>query len=315
MNPTTSDSPYAVDVQDVHKRFKSVQAVAGVSLSIRPGEFIAVLGPNGAGKTTLVSMIEGIHAPDSGSITIFGKKWKKREKELRSLLGVALQETRFFDRATVFETLDLFASFYHHDGPRISEIIRLIDLEDKKNTYTMNLSHGQRQKLALGIALIHKPPLLILDEPTTGLDPRSRRELWEILLDLKKQGSTLVLTTHYMEEAEYLCDRIYILDHGRIIARGTLDELLQAQGMAEWISFAVDSPIREARLNDLPGFLAVDWQIPGKRGCLKVQRILSTLPALQEMTANAGVTLTELECRRMDLDDLFTSLTGRTLNE
>jgi ABC-2 type transport system ATP-binding protein len=216
-----------IEARDVHKSFKAVHAVRGVSLRIARGQFVALLGPNGAGKTTLVEMIEGIQKPDQGEITILGKKWKGNEDELHRVLGISLQETRYIDKLTVTETLRLFASFYTLGPKRVAEIIETVGLEDKRKSYVVNLSGGQRQRLALGIALINDPEILLLDEPTTGLDPNARREVWSILLDLKKQGRTsLVLTTHYMEEAERLCDTIVIIDKGTILREGSLADLV-----------------------------------------------------------------------------------------
>jgi ABC-2 type transport system ATP-binding protein len=217
-----------VTVKNVKKTFKDIKAVNGVDLSIQQGEYVALLGPNGAGKTTLVEMIEGIQQPDEGEITIEGKHWKWHEKELHRMIGLSLQETRFIDRLSVFETMMLFASFYNLGKDRVKEVIRLIGLEEKQKAYVNNLSGGQRQRLALGIALLNNPKLLLLDEPTTGLDPHARRDIWSILKQLRDNFQTsLILTTHYMEEAEMLCDRIIIMDHGQILADGTLAELLQ----------------------------------------------------------------------------------------
>ena len=216
-----------IEVIDVHKSFKTVQAVRGIDLRIMPGEFVAILGPNGAGKTTLVEMIEGIQKPDKGEIFITGKKWKGNEEELRQLIGLSLQETRFIDKLTVYETVKLFASFFDLRNDRINEIISIVGLEEKRKSYVVNLSGGQRQRLALGIALLNEPKILLLDEPTTGLDPNARREVWTILQKLKSGFQTsLVLTTHYMEEAEQLCDHILIIDHGKILRQGNLKELL-----------------------------------------------------------------------------------------
>jgi ABC-2 type transport system ATP-binding protein len=217
-----------IEVRDVWKSFKSVQAVKGISLSIPKGQFVAILGPNGAGKTTLVEMIEGIQKPDKGDITIMGKHWKGNEDELHRIIGLSLQETRFIDKLRVTETLQLFASFFNMGRKRVDEIIEMVGLEEKKRSYVVNLSGGQRQKLALGIALINTPTILLLDEPTTGLDPNARREVWEILYKLKNgSGTSMILTTHYMEEAEKLCDYIIIMDNGIILREGTLNQLLE----------------------------------------------------------------------------------------
>jgi ABC-2 type transport system ATP-binding protein len=216
-----------IEVKEVWKSFKTVQAVKGISLNIPKGTFVAILGPNGAGKTTLVEMIEGIQKPDKGDIRIMGKHWKGNEDELHRIIGLSLQETRFIDKLRVTETLLLFASFFDLGKDRVDEIIDLTGLEEKRKSYVVNLSGGQRQRLALGIALINTPAILLLDEPTTGLDPNARREVWEILNKLKNSSDTsMILTTHYMEEAEKLCDHIIIMDSGVILREGTLSQLL-----------------------------------------------------------------------------------------
>jgi len=221
-------TPYVIEVKNVWKSFKTVQAVKGINLNIPRGQFTALLGPNGAGKTTLVEMIEGIQKPDSGDITIIGKHWKGNEDELHRIIGLSLQETRFIDKLRVTETLQLFASFFNLGKERVSEIINIVGLQEKRKSYVVNLSGGQRQRLAIGIALINTPAILLLDEPTTGLDPNARREIWDILHRLKNESETsMILTTHYMEEAENLCDYIVIMDNGIILREGTRDLLLK----------------------------------------------------------------------------------------
>ncbi|MBB3186145.1 ABC transporter ATP-binding protein [Microbacter margulisiae] len=216
-----------IEIKNIVKSFKDVKAVKGVSFTIPQGTFLALLGPNGAGKTTLVEMMEGLRKPDSGEILINGKSWHKHEKELRKVIGLSLQETRFTDKLTVYETLRLFASFFGLGHPRVNEVLALTNLEEKQKAMVNALSGGQRQRLALAVALLNRPEILFLDEPTTGLDPKARLDLWNILHDLKQQGNTtLILTTHYMEEAETLCDDIIILDHGTILQQGTLSQLL-----------------------------------------------------------------------------------------
>jgi len=216
-----------IEVKNVFKSFKDVQAVRGISLSIRQGEFVALLGPNGAGKTTMVEMMEGLKKPDSGEILLRGMSWKKNERELRQIIGLSLQETRFAEKLTIRETLRLFASFFGLGDDRVNEVIALTDLESKQKALTGTLSGGQRQRLALAVALLNHPQILFLDEPTTGLDPHSRLDLWTILKTLKDEGNTtLILTTHYMEEAESLCDHIIIIDEGKILKEGRLEELL-----------------------------------------------------------------------------------------
>jgi ABC-2 type transport system ATP-binding protein len=218
-----------IEVKNVHKSFKTVHAVCGVNLNIHEGQFIALLGPNGAGKTTLVEMIEGIQKPDQGEILIMGREWKGHEDELHRIIGLSLQETYFIDKLTVKETLRLFASFYDLNSRRVDEIIETIGLKEKQKSYVAHISGGQRQRLALGIALLNQPKILLLDEPTTGLDPNARREIWEILLQLKqKTSASMILTTHYMEEAQQLCDYIIIIDKGKILTEGTLGHLLKS---------------------------------------------------------------------------------------
>jgi ABC-2 type transport system ATP-binding protein len=217
-----------IEVKEVWKSFKTVQAVRGINMAIPKGQFVAILGPNGAGKTTLVEMIEGIQKPDKGDIAIMGKHWKGNEDELHRIIGLSLQDTRLIDKLRVTETLELFASFFDMGKKRVDEIIDLVGLEEKRRAYIVNLSGGQRQRLALGIALINTPAILLLDEPTTGLDPNARREVWEILHKLKDGSDTsMILTTHYMEEAERLCDYIIIMDNGVILREGTLSQLLE----------------------------------------------------------------------------------------
>jgi ABC-2 type transport system ATP-binding protein len=216
-----------IEVKDVFKSFKDVQAVRGISLAIQPGEFVALLGPNGAGKTTLVEMMEGLRKPDKGEILIQGKNWRKHEKELRKIIGLSLQETRFTEKLTIRETLCLFASFFELGKQRVDEVIAMTGLESKEKSMNGTLSGGQRQRLALAVALLNHPQILFLDEPTTGLDPHSRLDLWNILKALKDQGeTTLILTTHYMEEAESLCDHIIIIDEGKTLREGKLEDLL-----------------------------------------------------------------------------------------
>ena len=225
---TQFTTEYSIEVNNVFKSFKQVRAVNGISFHICPGEFVGLLGPNGAGKTTMVEMMEGLKNPDSGEILIQGKTWKKHEAELREIIGLSLQETRFTEKLKVLETLLLFASFFRLDNQRVNEVVELTGLENKLTAMVGTLSGGQRQRLALAVALLNKPQILFLDEPTTGLDPHSRLDLWHILKTLKEEGgTTLILTTHYMEEAESLCDLIIIIDEGKILKEGRLKELLE----------------------------------------------------------------------------------------
>ncbi|MEZ7853045.1 MAG: ABC transporter ATP-binding protein [SAR324 cluster bacterium] len=304
-----------IEVRNVSKSFKDVDAVRNISLQVESGEALALLGPNGAGKTTLVEMIEGVQIPDSGEILILGKSWKNDEHFLRQQIGLALQETRFQERLTVEETLRLFASFYQLKKERTNEVLEIIQLESKSRTWVVELSGGQRQRLALGIAILQRPQILILDEPTTGLDPNARRDLWKILEDFKATGTTLILTTHYMEEAEFLCERILMLNHGEILADGTLNQLLDKFGEGDLIEYVIKdaNPSTEAR--SLSGVLSSNWNSETGQGLLTVKSISETLPAFLDLIKNLSLKLTSIECRRSTLDDLFLSMSGRHLDE
>jgi ABC-2 type transport system ATP-binding protein len=304
-----------INLHNITKRFKALTAVDGLSQRIYAGEYVALLGPNGAGKTTLIEMIEGLQNPDEGEISLFGKNWKDHENELHKLIGLSLQETKFIDKLTTFETLVLFASFYKLGESRCEEILELVNLGLKKSTYVNNLSGGQRQRLALGIALLNNPKLLLLDEPTTGLDPTARRDIWNILMDYKKKaGTTMILTTHYMEEAEFLCDRIIIMDKGKILAEGTLHDLNVKHGEGDVISFELNAPLNGA-LSDLSGFRNIAWEVENIKGKLFVNNLTESLQIFLKRLEHQNITLKDIECRKMTLDDLFISMTGRRLHE
>jgi ABC-2 type transport system ATP-binding protein len=261
-------------------------------------------------------MIEGILKPDSGEIRIMGKQWPSHQDELHRVIGLALQETRFIDKLTVTETLRLFASFYQRKQERVDEIIDLVGLGDKVKSYVVNLSGGQRQRLALGIALINEPKILLLDEPTTGLDPNARREIWHILLKLKEQGQTsLILTTHYMEEAEQLCDHIIIIDQGLILREGSVPQLLHDDDGGKLIEFTVEGKDDSHLLviPDLP--FPIQWNKQNGTGRIMFNEIEKELPQFMSLLAKQNIRLKTLECRRRTLDDLFISLTGRRLDE
>lgn len=332
-----------IQVDDVERRFKDVLALAGVSLSIHRGEFIGLLGPNGAGKTTLIEILEGVQRPDEGRVTLLGRSWDHDAHFLRGRIGLALQETRFFEKLRVTEVLDLFGSFYGVERERRQEVLELIDLAPKARAFTEALSGGQRQRLALGIAVLHRPEILFLDEPTTGLDPAARRSVWKILMDLKRGGMTMLLTTHYMEEAEALADRILILDRGRFIASGTLGELIDANGGGFFLRMGV-RPVK----GFVPAFLeffrrrrgfAITGRVEERHDGFTVQggrgnRIYSLrydakageavvhvdsstdfLEIWPSFLRKVGTELLRLEIHRMTLDDLFLSLTGRSLEQ
>jgi len=215
----------ALRVRDLRKRFKDVVAVDGIELEVRTGECFGLLGPNGAGKTTTIEICEGLTEPDTGEVEVLGRRWATDAAPLRQRLGIQLQDTQLSDRLTVVETLNLFRSFYHQ-GPTPNDVIVMVRLEEKRHARVATLSGGQKQRLALACSLVGDPRLLFLDEPTTGLDPQARRQVWELIEAFRQSGRTILLTTHYMEEAERLCDRVAIMDHGHVIARGTPQELI-----------------------------------------------------------------------------------------
>ncbi|MBG0859762.1 MAG: ABC transporter ATP-binding protein [Bacteroidales bacterium] len=305
-----------IEVNEVWKSFKTVQAVKGISLNIPKGQFVALLGPNGAGKTTLVEMIEGIQKPDKGEITIMGKKWKGNEDTLHNIIGISLQETRFIDKLRVTETLLLFAGFFKLGARRVNEIIDIVGLGEKRRSYVVNLSGGQRQRLALGIALINTPQIMLLDEPTTGLDPNARREIWDILQRLREVTETsMILTTHYMEEAEKLCNYIVIMDNGVILREGTLDQLLIQDSASKVVEFTIEN----GTFTDPFDTKGLPFSIrPGETGdkWMVVLRDFDTgFPEFLAFLKSRNISLSHMECRRKTLDDLFVSLTGRKINE
>src|SRR5437867_912928 len=236
----------AIQCKGLKKTYQAkppVEAVRGLDLTIEIGECFGLLGPNGAGKTTTIEILEGLNTPDAGEVTVLGQHWGRGEdRDLRERLGIQLQETRLHEKLSVEETVRLFRSFYRR-GPEPSEVLRRVQLEEKRRAWVGKLSGGQKQRLSVACALVNDPEVLFLDEPTTGLDPQSRRQLWDLVEDFKRQGGTVVLTTHYMEEAEQLCDRVAIMDHGKVIALGTPAELIASLGAEHVVAFAVEGAL------------------------------------------------------------------------
>ena len=285
----------------------------GLNLEVRPGECFALLGPNGAGKTTTIEICEGLLEPDSGVVEVLGLRWGRDDTRLRQQIGLSLQETQFQEKLTVRETVELFRSFYPA-GPAVDEVIGLVQLEEKARARVGQLSGGQKQRLALATALVGDPELLFLDEPTTGLDPQSRRQLWELIERFRAMGRSLLLTTHYMDEAERLCDRVAIVDHGKVIALGTPRELIASLGAEHVLAFGVQGTRFDAAvLGRLPGVLSVRGEAGSYE--LQVAALHLAMPALLAEVQAQEAVLSELRTHSPTLEDVFVSLTGRHLRD
>lgn len=320
--------PFAISCRNLVKTYPGkppVEAVRGIDLEIFEGECFGVLGPNGAGKTTTIEVLEGLLPATSGEVSILGLKWNESRQRIREQIGVSLQETRLSERLSVSETIDLFRSFYRN-GLTTEECLAGVSLTEKANTWVKKLSGGQRQRLAVATALVGDPALLFLDEPTTGLDPSSRRELWDIIRSFRKRNKTVLLTTHYMEEAERLCDRVAIFDHGKVIALGTPHELISSLGADHVIEFSIEANGDNGTVagqkstgadcqwaSELPSvdrFDEVDGQFR-----LTARQPHLVLPALMNELARRELRMGSLTTRHASLEDVFVSLTGRQLTE
>ena len=309
--PTVPD--LAIRCRGLVKRWPpDVLAVDGLDLEVRRGECFGLLGPNGAGKTTTVEILEGLTAPTAGEVEVLGCRWAHDASRLRPRLGITLQETHLYERLTVEELVRLFRSFYP-SGRDEDEVIALVALEEKRRARYERLSGGQKQRLAVAGALVGAPELLFLDEPTTGLDPQSRRQLWDVVLGMKAAGRTVLLTTHYMDEAERLCDRVAIVDHGRLIALGTPRELIARVVGPEVVELEADGPLDEAALRALPGVQAARRN--GAGFALTVEQTHVALPALLELLQARRVRPGALSTHRATLEDVFVTLTGRRLRD
>ncbi|MBK6420920.1 MAG: ABC transporter ATP-binding protein [Gemmatimonadales bacterium] len=304
----------ALRLAGLHKAYKDVRAVDGLDLEVRPGECFGLLGPNGAGKTTTIEICEGLLEPDHGTVEVLGLGWRRDRAALRERIGVSLQETQFSDKLTTLETVALFRSFYAAGAPP-AEVLARVQLTEKAGARVGQLSGGQKQRLAIACALVGAPELLFLDEPTTGLDPQSRRQLWELIAGFRAQGRTVILTTHYMDEAERLCDRVAVVDRGKVIALGTPRELIASIGAEQVI---------EVMLLEGAGGPAPAWdQVPGVLGVqqvgrtvtLRVHQLHTALPGLLALLTAAGVALEELRTHAPTLEDVFVALTGRHLRD
>jgi ABC-2 type transport system ATP-binding protein len=304
---------FAIRCRNLQKTYDGkVEALRGLDLEIRVGECFGLLGPNGAGKTTTIEILEGLLPPTSGEVEVLGRTWGAHSCELREMLGISLQETRLNEKLTVRETLELFASFYRRPRPPL-QVMEEMELTEKSDAWVGKLSGGQRQRLAVATALVADPKILFLDEPTTGLDPQSRRQLWEIIRQFQRRGGTVLLTTHYMDEAERLCDRIAIIDHGVMIASGTPAELVERLGGHRMVEFTATGQLSADVWSSLPGVEAVHRE--NGTVVLSVRRLHETVPALLATLEGQGSDLLHLTTRDASLEDVFVHLTGRRLRE
>ena len=304
--------PPALECRGLVKRFGELVAVDGLDLAVAGGECFGLLGPNGAGKTTTVEIFEGLLAPSAGEVTVLGERWRGDGRALRTRLGIQLQETKFPEKLQAGEILALFRSFYPR-GLEPAEALARVGLTEKAGARVRTLSGGQKQRLSLACALVGDPEVLFLDEPTTGLDPASRRQIWEIVEELKRRGRTVLLTTHYMEEAARLCDRVAIVDRGRLLALGTPAELVASLGAEHVIELEIEGELAAEALTELPGVEAVRRAETAWR--LTVRDVARAVPPLLALLAVHGLEPRRLATHHATLEDVFLALAGRGLEE
>ncbi|PRC95244.1 ABC transporter ATP-binding protein [Solimicrobium silvestre] len=302
----------AIEATGLQKRFGDVHAVRGLDLQVKSGEVFGLLGPNGAGKTTSLEMLEGLVQPDAGEIRILGLDWRKQGAAIRNRIGVQFQSTQLDDKVKVREALEMFGCYYAKSR-KPADLLRLLQLEDKAEVYQSKLSGGQRQRLALGLALVNEPELVFLDEPTTGLDPQARQGLWDLVRQLKSEGRTVLLTTHYMDEAEALCDRIGIMDHGQILQLGTPRELIASLNQPSYAEIEFQGSVPNVqpfaeRLGMHVEVKAQHWAVPLTDPKRDLQQLLSCVEALD-------LPMQQLHVRRASLEDVFLQRTGRSLRD
>lgn len=302
----------AIEVADLVKVYGPLRAVDGVSFRVEPGQIFGMLGPNGAGKSTTVEMIEGLRPADSGRIEVLGIDVRRQPRQVKAHIGVQLQSTAFFKQLTIRQLLRLFGSFFPRALP-VDQLIGLVNLEEKADTPSGDLSGGQRQRLAIAAALVNDPAVVFLDEPTTGLDPQARHSLWEVIRQLRSNGKTLLLTTHYLEEAEQLCDNLVVIDHGKVIAQGTPAGLIAEHFERTTLEFLRDPRLPRDILEALP---AVDrWEEANGQVRLSSSHVTDTTRALMELCGAQGVDLRGLSVHTATLEDVFLKLTGRRIRE
>jgi ABC-2 type transport system ATP-binding protein len=301
-----------IRVRGLVKRYGDVRAVDGIDFDVAAGEVFGLLGPNGAGKTTTVEILEGLRTPDGGEATVLGVDVARAADSLKPRIGVSLQTAALYPKLTVVELIDLFRSFYSNARPT-EELIAALELGERRNAQTRELSGGQRQRLAVALALVNDPELVFLDEPTTGLDPAARRSLWDRIRELKAAGRSVLLTTHYMEEAEVLCDRLAIMDHGKILEMGTVNELIARHFNERAVRFDRVDGLGEAELAALPAVSSVKQD--ADESLLYTTDVAATIGALLELAEARDLEPQNLGVRRATLEDVFLDLTGRALRD
>jgi ABC-2 type transport system ATP-binding protein len=299
-----------VEVKNLTKRYGNLTAVNDISFDIEKGEIFGLLGPNGAGKTTTVEMIEGLRKPDGGTIKVCGHDTQKERERIKEIIGVQLQSTTIYDKIRIGEAIDLFGGYYQKALPT-AEILNMVSLNDKKNSFVQTLSGGQKQRVAMALALVNDPEVLFLDEPTTGLDPQARRNVWDIIEGLGEKGKTIILTTHYMEEAERLCGRVGIIDHGKIIALDTTKDLIAKQNLESTIEFGTSKGVSKGFFEKLHGVSKVTQD--GNIFIIQTKESSKVLAELTRLSAENGFSLENISVRKATLEDVFLALTGRKL--
>jgi len=302
----------AISIRDLKKNYGDIKAVDGITLEVEEKEIFGILGPNGAGKTTTLEMVETLREPDSGEITVLGLDVRKNARAVKEIIGVQLQTTVFFDELTVWETIDLFSAFYPQTLTA-DELVDLAELKEKAGSRVNDLSGGQHKRLSIALALVNDPSIVFLDEPTTGLDPQARRRIWEMVEHLRDQDKTVVITTHYIEEAEYLCDRVAVMDQGRIIALGTPDQLIDEYVSDSIITFRLNPPVDEEIVRGLHGVASVRAGEGEYQVTTPVPQ--ETLRGIVAMAHEQGVKADDINMKRATLEDVFLKITGRRIRD